>query len=380
VSSDISVAELGGKPGIRDFLAVPFSVYAGDGNWIAPLFLERMEHLDPKKNPYFAHADVQLFAAYRNGKPIGRISAQIDRLRLDRFKDATGQFGFIEAPDDAAVFKALTHAAENWLRNHGMRRIQGPFSFSINDETGLLIEGFDRPPRMMMGHAKPYYSQQLETLGYGKVKDVIAYDYDAHHPLPRAVQAMVDKATGSGTMQIRPFNKKNLASELNIVIDIFNDAWSDNWGFVPMTREEITALGNNLKMLVKGDYIAIATYKGEPAAMAISLPDINQWIADLNGRLLPLGWAKVVYRLLAKPPAAVRIPLMGVRKKFHGTPLGSALAIGVIGAIRNYHLSRGTHLAELSWILEDNISMRRMIEALGAVPYKTYRIYEKELG
>jgi hypothetical protein len=379
VSGELAIVGVKGKRGIGDFLAVPFSIYAGDRNWVAPLFLERREHLDEKKNPYFTHADVQLFVAYRDGKPIGRVSAQIDRLRLDRFRDATGQFGFIEAPDDRVVFKALTDAAENWLRRRGMRRVQGPFSFSINDETGLLINGFDRPPSMMMGHAKPYYAVHLEALGFDKIKDVIAYDYDARNPLPRAMQAMVDKATGAGTMQIRPFNKKELAGELNIVIDIFNDAWSDNWGFVPMTREEITALGNYLKMLVKDDYIAIATYKGEPAAMAVSLPNINQWIADLNGKLLPFGWAKLAYRLLAKPPGSVRIPLMGVRKKYHGTPLGSALAIGVIGRIRACHLARGTHLAELSWVLEDNMSMRRMIEALGAVPYKTYRIYEKEL-
>lgn len=374
----IAVENVNGKRGIREFLDLPFSIYAGDRNWIAPLFFERMEHLDDRKNPYFAHADVQLFVARGNGAPVGRISAHIDRLRLDRFRDATGQFGFIEAPDDPQIFRVLTQAAENWLKERGMRRVQGPFSFSINDETGLLIEGFDRPPRMMMGHAKPYYASRIEALGYRKVKDVIAYDYDARPPLPRAMQAMVDKASVSGAMQIRPFNKKKLASDLNVVIDIFNDAWSDNWGFVPMTKEEITALGNNLKMLVKGDYIAIATYKGEPAAMAISLPDINQWIADLHGRLLPFGWAKLAYRLF-KPPAAVRIPLMGVKKKFQGTPLGSALAIAVIGRIRAYHLSQGTFLAELSWILEDNMAMRRMIEALGAVPYKTYRIYEKEL-
>jgi GNAT superfamily N-acetyltransferase len=379
VNDGIVVKEVVGKHGVRDFLDVPFSIYAGDRNWVAPLYIERMEHLDRNKNPYFAHAEVQLFVAYRNGLPVGRISAQIDRLRLDRFRDATGQFGFIEALDDPVVFTALLQAAENWLKQRGMRRVQGPFSFSINDETGLLIEGFNRPPRMMMGHAKPYYAMRLEALGYVKTKDVIAYDYDARNPMPRSMQAMVDKATASGAMQIRAFDKKQLASELKILIDIFNDAWSENWGFVPMTEAEITALGNNLKMLVKGDYIAIATYKGEPAAMAISLPDINQWIADLHGRLLPFGWAKLAWRLFARPPAAVRIPLMGVRKKYHGTLIGSALAIGVIGRIRAYHLSQGTNLAELSWILEDNTPMRKIIEALGAVAYKTYRIYEKEM-
>jgi GNAT superfamily N-acetyltransferase len=363
---------------IDAFLAVPFPIYAKDKNWVAPLFLERKEHLDPRKNPYFLHADVQLFLAERDGKPIGRISAQIDRLRLERYRDATGQFGFLEAPDDPAVFAALLGAAEQWLASRGIKRAQGPFSFSINDETGLLIDGFDRPPAMMMNHALPYHARHLEAAGFTKAKDVIAYDYDAREPMPRAMAAMIERAKASG-LRIRPFSKRNLDRDLAIIIDIFNDAWSKNWGFTPMTREEVAALGKNLKMLVKDEYIPIAEINGEPVAMAVSLPDINRWIAGLDGRLIPFGWLKLIGHLF-RPPEAVRIPLMGVRKKHHGTPLGAALALGVIDAIRTYHTSRGTYRAELSWILEDNWPMRRIIEQLGAVPYKNYRVYEKSLA
>lgn len=378
--SDIQVIAVADKHGRSDFIEVPFGIYKDDPNWIPPLYIERQEHLDPKKNPYFKHADTQLFVAYRAGRPIGRISAQVDRLRLEYHKDSTGLFGFFDVPDDQAVTSALIGAAETWLSQKGMARIQGPFNFSINDEMGLLIDGFDRPPCIMMGHAKPYMAGHLEARGYSKAKDVIAYDYDGEVSLTRSMQAIVDKAKKSGDIRIRPFSKKNMARDIEIIMSIFNDAWSDNWGFVPFTPEEIAALGNNLKMLVKDEYIVIAEYRGKPAAMAVTLPDINAWLADLNGRLLPFGWAKLVWRLMAKPPEAVRMPLMGVLRKHHGTAIGSALALSVIDTLYRYHRGRGTKRAELSWILEDNRPMRRIIESLGAVPYKTYRIYEKDLA
>jgi GNAT superfamily N-acetyltransferase len=343
------------------FLRVPHLVFADDRNWVAPLDLERREHFDPKKNPYFQHAEVQLFIAYDNDRPVGRISAQVDRLRLEHHPDASGQFGFLDAVDDQKVFAALLQSAEAWLVAKGMKSIHGPFNFSINDEMGLLIQGFDTPPSMMMGHALPYYARHLEVQGYAKAKDVFAYDYDGLRPLPRAMQAMVDKIRASGDLVIRPLSKKNLDRDLAIIIDVFNDAWSANWGFVPMTREEITALGKNLRMLVGEQYISIASYKGEPAAMAVSLPNLNDWIRDLDGKLLPLGWAKLIWRMMVRPPSSVRMPLMGVRRNYHGTAIGSALALAVIDAVRSYHLCRGTKRAELSWILEDNMPMRRMI-------------------
>ena len=368
--------------GARDrdaFVRVPFGVFRSDPNWVPPLFFERKEHIDPEKNPYFAHAEAALFLAFKDGETVGRISAQIDRLRLERHRDDAGQFGFLDAVDDRDIFRELITAAETWLKARGMTRIQGPFSFSINDESGLLVEGFDTPPFVMMGHVHRYYAAHLEALGFVKAKDVIAYEYNEHRPLPRAMQAMLDKASASGDMTVRPFSKKAFARDLAILVEIFNDAWSENWGFVPMTDAEIAALGRNLRLLASEDYIAIAEYRGKPAAMAVSLPDINRWIKDLNGRLLPFGWAKLVWRLM-KPPAAVRIALMGVRREYHGQVIGSALAIAAIDRIRNYHKRRGTVDAELSWILEDNLPMRRIIESLGGKPYKTYRIYEKPIA
>jgi len=376
----ITIRPVTDKADKRAFLDVPFAIYRDDPNWVAPLYLERFEHLDPKKNPYFQHADVQLFLAERNGRPVGRISAQVCALRSARYQDGVGQFGFLEAEDDPQIFGSLFDAAGHWLKDKGMTTVQGPFSFSINDETGLLIDGFDTPPSMMMGHAPRYYASRVEEQGFAKVKDVIAYDYSETGELPRAMRVVADKAASSGKVRIRPLDKKNLSRDLEIVMAIANDAWSDNWGFVPWTHEELVALGNNLKMLVTGEYIAIAEYNGEPAAMAVTLPNINEWIAGLNGRLLPFGWAKLAWYLLARPPNSVRMPLMGLIKKHHGTLLGSALAIGVIDTVRRYHLSRGTRRGELSWVLEDNLPMRRIIEQLGAKPYKTYRVYEKPIA
>jgi GNAT superfamily N-acetyltransferase len=379
MSQTISVRTASGKADLKTFLDVPFALYAKDPNWVPPLYLERYEHFDPKKNPYFNHAEVALFLAYRGDRPVGRISAQLCRMRSERYKDGVGQFGFLEAENDPAVFAALVEAAQGWLRQRGVTAMQGPFNFSINDEMGLLVRGFDQPPSMMMGHALPYYAERLEALGFAKAKDVIAYDYQDTGDLPRALKMAADRAMGNPDIRIRPFDKKQLMKELEVIVSISNDAWSDNWGFVPWTQEEMTALGNNLKMLVTGDYIAIAEYKGKPAAMAVSLPNINDWIRGLNGKLLPFGWASLAWNLLARPPRSIRIPLMGLRKEFHGSNLGGVLALATIARVRSYHISRGTVQGELSWILEDNTRMRHVIEAFGGRPYKTYRIYQKAI-
>ncbi|MEI7598388.1 MAG: dATP pyrophosphohydrolase [Aestuariivirga sp.] len=380
MTQTVSVRPVRGKEDLRAFLDVPFAIYADDPNWVAPLYFERLEHLDPKRNPYFKHAEVELFLAFRGDKPVGRISAQLCRLRTERYQDGVGQFGFLEAENDLEVFAALLDTAADWLKQRGATAIQGPFSFSINDETGLLIDGFDTPPTLMMGHARPYYAQRMEEAGFAKAKDVIAYDLFSVGDTPRPLQIAYEKAMSDKNVVLRPLNKRKLVKEVEVVVSIANDAWSDNWGFVPWTKDEMAALADNLKLLVNGDYIAIAEYKGEPAAMAITLPNINDWIAGLDGKLLPVGWAKLAWSLFAKPPKSVRMPLMGLRRKYHGTAAGAVLGMAVIARVRNYHVGRGTTKGEASWILEDNMPMRRMIETFGGKPYKTYRIYEKLIG
>jgi hypothetical protein len=376
---DVSVRPTSDKKGIHDFLQVPFALYADDPNWVAPLFLERLDHLNVKKNPYFKHAEAQLFVAYRGALPVGRISAQHDHLRLQHHQDATGQFGFFECEDNPDTAAALIGAAAGWLSSRGLKHLQGPFNFSINDEIGLLVDGFDTPPNMMMGHTLPRYPRLLESNGFRKIKDVIAYQTDDRGDLSPLFRRAVTRALATGDVSIRPLDKKNMARDLAIIMDIFNDAWSQNWGYVPFTSEELKKLGNDLKMLVHGEFAAIASYKGEPAAMAVTLPDLNDWIAGFNGRLLPFNWAKLVGKVIAKRPRSIRMPLLGVRKKYQDSMAGSALALTVIATLRDYHIGRGVRNCEMSWVLEDNTRMRHIIEEMGARPYKTYRVYGKDI-
>ncbi len=364
---------------MREFIRLPHAIYADDPAWVPPLDLERKEHLS-RKNPFFGHGEAQLFLARRDGRTVGRVTAQINRLHLERYDDATGFFGFLEAVEDEAVFRALFDAAESWLRERGMKRVRGPFSYSINEESGLLVEGFDHPPVIMMGHARPWYGSMVEACGYGKVMDLIAYILRGLEPMPEAAMKLLERLKEKGRLSVRPLNRKRLREELDLIMDIFNDAWANNWGYVPFTEAEIRKLGDDLNMIVDERDVWIASLDGEPSAMVVTLPDINEWIRDFGGRLLPFNWAKLIWRMkFTGPTKTVRMPLMGVRRRFHGKAVGSALALAVIDAARDYHFGRGVRQGELSWILETNRPTRKLIETLGGEPYKTYRVYEKAL-
>ncbi len=377
--NDIALERVENRADLKRFLDVPAGIYAGDPAWVQPLRFERLEHLDPRKNPYFATAEVAYWTARRNGRPVGRISAQVNRAHLERHKDATGHFGFLDAIDDPGLFLALTAAAEAWLRERGLERVVGPFSLSVNDESGLLIDGFDTPPYLMMGHARPYYAQHLEACGYRKAADLIAYLYDMASEPPAAVTKTIERLRRQPDVRIRPFDMSRYREEVETVAEIFNDAWADNWSFVPLSPPDIAFLAKNLRPLVSPGHAAIAELDGEAVAMAVTLPNVNEAIADLGGRLLPFGWAKLLWRLKVRGTKTARLPLMGVRRRFQNGPLGAALALGVIDSVRRYHASQGTNWGELSWVLEDNTRVRRIIEMAGATPYKTYRMYEKGL-
>ncbi len=374
--NNITVKPAIDKQGLKDFLQVPHVVYADDPQWVAPLFLERQDHLNRKKNPYFQHAEAQLFVAYQGTKPVGRISAQDDRLRLEIHCDNKGMFGFLDAVDEPLVYAALTAAAQDWLKTRGRSGMLGPFSFSINEEMGLLIDGFNTPPNMMMPHGAPYAARRLEELAFTKAKDVIAYHYTFAEQSP-VLQKMRNRIDANPDFSIRPINLKDMKNEIRLIRDIFNDAWSRNWGFVPWTEAELDKLGNDLKLLVNNNYGYFASYKGEAAAFVVTLPNLNEYITGMNGRLLPFNWAKLAARVLRKKPNSYRMPLMGVRQKFHSTLVGSSLATLVIDEAHRYHYKRGGKTGELSWILEDNFPVRKLIETFGGTAYKTYRIYEK---
>jgi hypothetical protein len=338
--------------------------------------LERRQHLSPK-NPFFQHAEFCAWIAYRDAQPVGRISAQVDRLHLERYQDATGFFGMLEGEDRSETFQALLGTAETWLRGHGMRRVRGPFSLSINDESGLLVEGFETPPQIMMGHAHPYYGTRIKEQGFAKEKDLLAYQMVVDFEPAGVMKSLVAKK--ADRIRLRQLRRSHLKEELAIIRDIFEDAWSENWGFVPFTEAELEHLGQNLKLLVGDDFVQIAELDGEPAAMLIAFPNINEAIRDLNGSLLPFGWLKLLWRLKVRYPKMLRVPLMGVRRRYQNSRTGAALALMLIEAIRAAARPRGIQGGELSWVLEDNKGMHSILEALGGVPYKRYRVYQKEI-
>lgn len=372
----IRIELINGSRDLRRFIRVPWSIYVDDPAWIPPLLLERREQFS-RRHPYFAHARCCFWLAYRGMRPVGRISAQIDALHEARYRDATGFFGLLEAEDEAETFHALLSTAETWLRDQGMVRIRGPFNLSINQECGLLVEGYDTPPMIMMGHARPYYAGRLAAEGYQGVKDLLAYHVVTHFTPPDLMRAVLSRAAGA--VRIRPMRRSRLSEEINILQEIYEDAWSANWGFIPFTKEEFRHLGHSLRLLVEDEYVQIAEVDGVPVAMIVAFPNVNEAISDLNGRLCPFGWLKLLWRLKVKHPKTARVALMGVRKRFQGTALGTALAFTLIDAVRCHGIRRGVQAVELSWVLEDNMPMRNMLAMIGGVPYKRYRIYEKAL-
>jgi hypothetical protein len=306
---------------------------------------------------------------------VGRISAQVDQLVAE---PGLGFFGLLAAEDDPRVFTALLGAAEQWLRERGRSLVRGPFSLSINEETGLLVDGFDAPPMIFMAHDPRYLSRRVEEQGYAKAKDVIAYLYDAVQGFPADVMRLVRRAEGRG-VRIRHVDMTRIVEEFRLVMDIFNDGWSQNWGFVPFTEAELTHMAKGLKPLLDPTWTAIAEYQGEAVAFAILLPNLNEVIRDFNGRLLPFNWLKMLLRL-KRGVRSARLPLMGVRRSFAGGLLGGMVPLAMIHSLQRNAAPMGVAKAELSWILEDNRPMRRMIEALGAPGYKTYRVYQKQLS
>ncbi len=379
-ASPIEVVPVEGRRDLATFLKVPWPLYRDDPNWVPPLLSEQFKQLQAATNPYFEHAEARYWIARRGRQVVGRISAQVDRLVLEREAVPTGHFGFIEAIDDASVFAALFEAAEGWLRERGMARVTGPFNLSINQESGLLVDGFDTPPRMLMGHARPYYGPRIEALGYTKIKDLYAYHLEIIEGFPKPIQRLLERAERQGHIKLRHLDMKRYDQDLADIIDIFNDAWSENWGFIPLTEAEARADARAMKPLVVPELVYIAEIEGEPVGMMVTLPNLNEAIADLNGRLFPFGWAKLLWRLKVRHLRTSRVVMMGVRKKFQSTALGAAIAFLLIETSRRHGVAWGLHEGELSWILEDNTGMRQMLEAIESRLYKVYRVYEKTLA
>ena len=363
------------------FVELPYVLYRNDPNFIPPLRSEMRALIDgPKSNPWFLHARAKFWLAVRDGKDVGRISAQVDDLWLEHMGAGIGHFGMFESIDDQSVADLLLTTAETWLREQGMTRAQGPFSLSIWDEPGLLVEGFDSPPTVMMGHHLGYYRRLVETHGYAGIKDLHAWELDIDRPFPELIQRVIAAGQRNKKFRTRPVSKANFDQEAALILDILNDAWSSNWGFVPLTPEEVAHVGKKLKPIVFEDMITIAEYDGVAAGFMIALPDINEMTADLNGSLFPFGWAKLLWRLRKPKVRRIRVPLMGIRKLYQGQRISSLMAFQMIEDTRRVANEKyGAVRGEIGWILDDNGPMRGIADAIEAKVTKTYRIYERGL-
>lgn len=371
----VTITEVSGRKALNTFISVPWLIYKDDPCWVPPLIAERKDAFSPK-HPYFEHAKWQTWIAWRGGHAVGRISAQVDELHQQRYDTKTGFFGLLEAVDDHQVFKALFDAAETWLRSQGMRQVAGPFSLGINQEIGILVEGFDTPPYVMTPHSLPYYDAAIQQCGYLPAQDLLAYELNSTTlTIPRVMQALLNRS--ADRIKVRPLQRRKKAAELEMIRDIFNDAWENNWNFVPFTRKEFAAIGKELLMLLPDDFIQIAELDNEAVAFVVLIPNINEAIASLDGRLFPFGWARLLWRLKVKFPKSARVALMGVRKKHQNTRFGPALAYTVIKQSMDAGQARGLQRAEMSWVLEHNHATRNIIESIGGEISKRYRMYDK---
>ena len=363
---------------LKSFLDCVDGIYQGDPHYVRSLNQDLEDRFAPTKNPFFHHGEAVAFVAEKNGKIVGRIAASIDRSHLAKFNDATGFFGFLDTVDDAEVVKALLEAAEGWLRERGMKRILGPFSLNINEETGMLVEGFDTPPYLMMPHHRPYQAGLVEGAGYTRAKDFFAWRYEVGSINTRTAKAHAEIAA-LPNVKSRPLNMKALDKDIQACVEIFNDAWSENWGAVPITKAEGEKMAQDFKLILMPEITRIVEIDGEAAAFAIAVPNLNELIPDLDGKLFPFGILKLLYRLKIEKPKTARLMLLGIRKKFQKHRKYAGLSHFMYTEMDAAGKKLGMTGGELSWTLEDNHGINIAIKSLGAKAYKRYRVWDKVL-
>jgi hypothetical protein len=363
---------------LKRFVKVPFELHRDSAQWVAPLIFERMEFLNREKNPYFEHAEAEYFLAERDGEPVGRITAQIDR-RWDEFQGGNdGMFGFFEAVDDREVAAALFGAAEDWLRSHGRDRILGPMDFTTNDELGILVEGYELRPMILQPWHPPYYAELIGGLGYGKAMDLLMWflalgELKEGDQFAPEIHDAAKKALRDEGVVIRNMRKREMADEVRRFMDVYNEAWGDNWGFVPITDAEVEFQAKNLKQVLDEDWAYMAERESEVVGAALTLPDVNQVLAGMGGRLLPFGWLR--FLLGKRKIDRVRVLALGVKHDYRHS--------GVAAGLYLKHLETaspdGVPAGETGWILETNEPMNRAMEGMGGKVVKRYRLYEKQL-
>lgn len=364
---------------LKRFVKVPFALHGESEQWVPPLVFERMQFLDRKKNPWFEHGEAEYFLAERDGEPVGRISAHVDS-RWDEFqggKDA--MFGFFEAAEDPEVVRALFGAATEWAAARGRERLLGPMDFTTNDEIGILIEGFERQPMILEPWHPPYYQRLIEAEGFGKAMDVLMWELrmgelKEGERVDPSIHEAAEKALHDEGITIRNMRKRDMAGEVRRFMDVYNEAWGENWGFVPITDAEVEFQAKNLKQVLDEEWTFMAEKDGEVVGAALTLPDINQVLAGMNGRLLPFGWAK--FLLGKRKIDRLRVFALGVKHDYRHTGVAAGL---YLEHIKLAGQPDKIHWGEMGWILETNKPMNRAMEGMGGKIVKKYRLYERSI-
>ncbi len=368
--------DINNKKELLRFIRQPYFIYRDDPNWVTPLELDRLDFFNKKKNPFFEHSEVKFFIATKHGKDVGRITAHIDHNFNDFQGVKWGMFGFFETIDDQEIAIELLEKAEEFCRLKGMEEIVGPMNFNTNHECGLLVEGFDTPPFVMMTHNPPYYMRLLEKNGYTKYKDLYAYRRDTDAPVPEKIEKFVETIKSKKNIKTRTVNLKRFDEEVKKIQDIYNRAWEKNWGFVPMTDKEFRKLAEDLKMIVIPDLGIFAEVDNRPVGFSLTIPNINEILHNMNGKLLPFGILKLLWGLKVKRPKTCRLIILGVKEGYRRRGIEAVLYYETLITARRLGFKWG----EISWTLEDNVLINRPIENMGGKLYKRYRIYGKKLS
>lgn len=372
----INIVEVESSAELNDFIDLPNRLYRGDPNYITPLKSERLEFFDRKKNPFYKTAKTKLFLAVRHGESVGRIATCVNFTHNEVHEEQTGFFGFFDCPDDFEIASALLKTAMIHLKREGMERMRGPASFSTNHECGFLIEGFDSPPTIMMTYNKPYLPRLAEKFGLKKGMDLLAYKLTKDDPIPERVERIVEKLRKRSGVTVRNIRMNDFANEVERIRCIYNEAWEHNWGFVPMSKDEFNHMAKELKQIVEPELLFIAEHEGRPVGFLMAVPNINQALIHLKGKLMPIGLFKLLWHTkVSNKIDGVRVMTLGVVPDFRKRGLDSILYV----EIHKRGIARGYKWAELSWILETNELMRSAIEQMGADLYKRYRIVEMPL-
>jgi hypothetical protein len=380
--SNIQIETVESAAALKRFLRLPYDLYRGDPAWRPPLRWERKDQLDPKKNPAARDLDRMLFLATQDGQDVGRIAAFTNPSHDTHHDAETAFFGYLDTIDDAEVISRLLQTAETWATKKSRTRLVGPAQWGVNEEVGLLIDGFEHPNVMLMSYGKPYYQPAVEAEGFQKAVDMLAFQADIHagYPRPKMTRLMVDYAKRSDSVTWRKLDPKNFTRDVELAMEVFNDGWGNNWGFLPFPEDAVQHLAKELKPLIHPDRFYLGSIDGELAAFICLLPDLNELIDGFDGRLTPVNIAKLVYRLKTNKAKQSRVPLMGLRTKYHNTRKGLGLVATLCETVFEAARQDGYTHCELSWILEDNEGMISICKQASAVPYKTYRMYEKRLN